>query len=230
MSQSAPLPVLVALDSSWKEDRLWLDRLKGKVRGFKVGPILFCQEGPRVVDAIRSQGFDVFLDLKLHDIPNTVGRAAKSCFEMGARWLSLHCSGGAEMLKAAAEHQGPQQSLLGISVLTSLNPSDLERLGIQGRLEEQVFRMAQLAQESKLHGLVCSPHEVASLKARFPSLFYVTPGIRERKLSDDQKRSASLREALEAGSNIAVVGRTLTSASNWEEVWQNLQSSMVAKS
>lgn len=219
------LPVAVALDSNWKESKVWLKRLKGRVWGFKIGSILFSEKGPQIIDEVRSAGFKVFLDLKFCDIPNTVSGAVKESFGWGVNLLTVHASGGRAMLEAAAKLQKAQQLVAAVTVLTSMDQTDLTDIGVSRLLQDQVSALGRLSIEAGIRGLVCSPHEVARLRSQFPQAFLVTPGVRLRE-AHDQKRVATLREAIENGSSLVVLGRALTEAKDWESTWQELISSL----
>jgi orotidine-5'-phosphate decarboxylase len=194
-----------------------LKRLAGTVRWAKVGLELFTAEGPDSVREVAGLGFEVFLDLKLHDIPNTVAKAVESASRLPIRMLTVHASGGSEMLRAAVEAQrrtAPGLLLLGVTVLTSLGPGDLGELGVAGPPEGQVLRLARLAAGAGLRGLVCSPLELTQLRSQLPADFQiVTPGIRlpdgERH---DQKRVMTPGEAARAGASYIVVGRPILGA------------------
>jgi orotidine-5'-phosphate decarboxylase len=220
-------PLVVALDGSWKESKIWTSRLKGLVWGFKVGSILFSEMGPKIVEKLKSDGFRVFLDLKYHDIPNTVQGAVRHAFALGADLVTVHSSGGRAMCEAAAKEQTSKQSIVAVTVLTSFDEKDLQDLGIERKLDNQVMVLANLAIKSGVHGLVCSPLEVGSLRKKFPKAILVTPGIRlESGDKQDQKRSATLQSAFLNGASLAVVGRALTAAKDWKKEWQKINSSM----
>lgn len=181
----------------------------------KVGLELFTREGPEAVRAVRSSGIDVFLDLKLHDIPETVERAVASAAELGARFLTVHCCGGRSMLKRAVARAGADLTILGVTVLTSLDISDLLSIGVAATPEEQVLRMAHLGWDAGLRAFVCSPREVAALRAAFPDATLVTPGIRPAGADvHDQKRAATPADAIRAGADILVVGRPIRDAAS----------------
>lgn len=224
---SSKLPIAVALDGDWKSSKIWLDRLKGLVWGFKVGSILFTEKGPSVIEAIQKRGFSVFLDLKYHDIPNTVQGAVKEAFSWGVSVTTVHAAGGVEMLKAAASEQRPEQIIVAVTVLTSLDEINLRAVGVNRPLAEHMHALSELSLECGIRGLVSSPQEVASLRRRFPEAFLVTPGIRLGE-AHDQKRTGSLSQALADGSSLVVLGRALTESQDWEDSWQNLTSSLDA--
>jgi len=212
-------PVLVALDVPELDEAVALARtLSPHVGGYKVGLELLMGHGPPAVAQVAALGLPVFVDAKLHDIPNTVEAAARRLAASGARWVTVHASGGSEMMEAAAVglHSGTPQAkagVLAVTVLTSIDEDDLAQSGISGPLEAQVRRLAGLAAASGAEGVICSPHEVRSVKAASDKLLAVTPGI--RRLGDeagDQKRVASPVDALEMGSDYLVVGRSITRA------------------
>ncbi|MBN8554029.1 MAG: orotidine-5'-phosphate decarboxylase [Deltaproteobacteria bacterium] len=220
-------PIVVALDESWSESKIWTKRLKGKVWGFKVGSILFSEMGPKVVQKLKAEGFRIFLDLKYHDIPNTVAGAVRQAFDLGADLVTLHSSGGRAMCEAAAKLQNSKQSVLAVTVLTSFDEKDLKDLGIDRSLPKQVESLASLAIKSGVHGLVCSPLEVANLRKKFPKAILVTPGIRlEANGTQDQKRTSGLQDTFLNGASLAVVGRALTGEKNWKAAWEKINSSL----
>lgn len=194
-----PLPFVFALDDNWEQSSRWIDRLNGQIWGFKVGSILFTQKGPEVIHYIKSKSLNVFLDLKFHDIPNTVSGAVQAAFNLGVDWVTLHSLGGKEMLTAAAAHQTPEKRVLAVTVLTSHDQSSLSEVGITEAVEFEALRLARLSVESGLNSIVCSPHEVKSLKTEFPDLTLITPGVRSGVSKGDQKRTATIREALSWG-------------------------------
>lgn len=215
--------LIVALDLSDSERTLNLVRiLQGEVGIFKVGLQLFTACGPEIVTRIRKLGGDVFLDLKLHDIPNTVRHAVLEAVRLEVSLLTLHTSGGEAMLREAAsvirrtQHSGPPPRLLGVTVLTSLDPSDLAQIGIQRSLQDCVLERARLAAAAGLDGVVASPREVSALRsAGLEDLLIVTPGIRPSGHSqDDQARVATPQAAIADGADYLVVGRPITAASD----------------
>jgi orotidine-5'-phosphate decarboxylase len=184
----------------------------------KVGLELFVSEGPRVVALGQRLGCSVFLDLKLHDIPETVERAVAAAARHGVRYLTLHAAGGPKMLSAAARRAERENSgliLLAITVLTSLDTSDLAAIGVSGSPAAQALRLAQLAKAEGIPGMVCSAAEVSTLRAALgPQAFLVTPGIRSATAAggDDQKRTGSPAFAIRAGASLLVVGRPIRDA------------------
>jgi orotidine-5'-phosphate decarboxylase len=208
--------VIVALDvPDLKSAGEFLDRLEGQPAFYKVGLELFVAEGVRAIEAVRSRGGKVFLDLKLHDIPETVARAVTSAMSLGAELMTLHTAGGLAMMKRAAEAAQGRAKLLGVTVLTSLAEDDLRADGIGGSMREAVVRRAQLAVKAGIAGIVCSPQEVADVRAACPSLLLVVPGVRPAGAElGDQKRVATPASAIAAGADYLVVGRPIRDASS----------------
>ncbi|HEY5956846.1 MAG TPA: orotidine-5'-phosphate decarboxylase [Polyangiaceae bacterium] len=202
------------------EARLGAERVATKIGVFKVGLELFVREGPAAARLPSELGCSTFLDLKLHDIPETVDRAVANACQLGVRYLTLHCSGGARMMEQAAKRvltEGVAVTLLGVTVLTSLDAADLTAMGISADPGTQALRLAQLAKSSGLTGCVCSVAEVGRLRqALGPDFQLVTPGIRfsDSSGSDDQKRVGSPRDAILAGSSVLVVGRPIRDAAD----------------
>ena len=192
------------------------EKVQGVAGWLKVGLELFTAEGPPAVRAASALGRPVFLDLKLHDIPNTVEGAARSAAVSGAAFLTVHASGGPEMIRAAARGAGPGLRILAVTVLTSLDAEALARVGLVGPPEEAVIRLACLAVDAGAHGLVCSPLEVAAVRARLGSgPMLVVPGVRPAGTArDDQARTATPREAVRAGADVLVIGRPLREAAD----------------
>lgn len=211
-------PILVALDFSSVEEALAVARdVRPHVGGFKVGLELMLTAGPSTVAEVAELGLPVFADAKLHDIPNTVHAAARSLAAHGARWVTVHGAGGAGMIEAAVEGVGKGSrgtaGALVVTVLTSLNDSDLADTGIGRGMADQVRAMADLAHRSGAEGVICSPGETSLVKEAFPGLLAVTPGIRPMGSgADDQARFAAPETALAAGADYLVVGRPITRA------------------
>ncbi len=194
-----------------------LKRLAGTVRWAKVGLEMFTACGPDCVREVADLGFNVFLDLKLHDIPNTVAQAVESASKLPIRMLTLHTGGGPEMMAWAAKAQqqhAPNLLLLGVTVLTSMSAAHLNSVGVPASPADQVVRLGQLAVASGLRGLVCSPLEIAPLRAVLPAdVQLVTPGIRPRDAkADDQTRVMTPADAARTGANFIVVGRPIFKA------------------
>ena len=209
----------VALDLPSEREALHLvDRLGNTCRWFKVGMELYYAAGNSIVQKLRDRGFDIFLDLKLHDIPTTVAGAVRSATEAGATLLTVHASGGRAMMTAAAEAASAPGSprLLAVTVLTSMDASELAGIGITASPADQVLRLAKLAQASGIDGMVCSPEEVAVLRKQTgPDTLLVIPGIRPTGTAvEDQKRIATPAQAIAAGASMLVVGRPITRAAD----------------
>jgi orotidine-5'-phosphate decarboxylase len=218
-------PIIAALDLPAAEQALKLAReIAPAVGAFKIGAELFTAGGPDIVRQVRATGASVFLDLKFHDIPNTVAKAVASATRLDVQMLTVHTSGGAEMMRAAegSAQQTARQSgrnaplVLGVTVLTSSDAGTLAEIGCDTNVARQVERLASLAVKAGLRGLVCSPLEIAALRQTLPAnVQLVTPGIRTgAEKADDQKRTLSPREALAAGANWLVVGRPIYAAEN----------------
>ncbi len=199
------------------------EKLRGRVGMFKVGSEIFTAEGPGLVRHLVAGGEKIFLDLKFHDIPNTVRAAAREAAQLGASMLDIHASGGRKMMEAALEgvHSAlagrpgaPRPLLLAVTVLTSLSSADLHEIGITGTPEDAVVRLACLAEQAGLDGVVASAQEIAALRrACGPRFLIVTPGIRPASAaSDDQARVATPESAIQAGADYLVVGRPITEA------------------
>jgi orotidine-5'-phosphate decarboxylase len=218
-------PIIAALDVPSAEQALKLaGQIAPAVGAFKIGSELFTTAGPDIVKKVRATGAGVFLDLKFHDIPNTVARAVAAATRLDAQMLTIHTSGGGEMMRAAeksaretAKLAGLEPPLvLGVTVLTSSTSETLAETGCATDTEQQVLRLAQLAVKSGLTGLVCSPLEIAALRKVLPAqVKLVTPGIRTgAEKADDQKRTLSAREAMAAGADWLVIGRPIIAAEN----------------
>ena len=219
--------ILVALDVSTARDALALaDTLRGTVGGYKVGSQLFTSEGPSVVRALVERGDRVFLDLKFHDIPNTVAGAVAAATDLGVWMVNVHAGGGPAMLAAAkqaaqeaAERRGGTPPLvIAVTVLTSMDEATLREVGVNHTPIEQVERLAGMTQAAGLDGVVASPQEVAAIRrACGPSFVVVTPGIRGGTATsgpDDQRRTATPAGAIAAGSSFLVIGRPITGAAD----------------
>lgn len=219
--QQAP-KVFVALDFSSAQDALALvEKLSAAECGLKVGKELFTVAGPSLVRELVKQKFCVFLDLKFHDIPNTVARATVAAADLGVWMINVHASGGRAMMEAASQavqNRGKEKPLLtAVTVLTSFSEQNLIEIGIQCSLAAQVSSLAKLTAESGLDGVVCSAQEASALRQeRGKSFVLVTPGIRlaETKTQDDQVRVVTPRQALQNGSDYLVIGRPITQAAD----------------
>jgi len=210
--------VLVALDVATADEALALaDRLQPHVGGFKVGLELLMGEGSSVVSSLAALGSPVFVDAKLHDIPNTVGKAVERLGSLGARWVTVHASGGGEMVRVAAEalneSSGGTAGVLAVTVLTSMGEYELAEIGIDRPLDELVSSLARSASAAGAEGVVCAVTEARLVQALGLGLTVVTPGIRSAQAeASDQKRVASPAAAIRAGSDLLVVGRPITGA------------------
>jgi orotidine-5'-phosphate decarboxylase len=230
-------PIIAALDVPTAEQALKLaSELAPAVGAFKIGSELFTVAGPDIVKQIRATGASVFLDLKFHDIPNTVAKAVTAAVQLDVQMLTVHTSGGFEMLRAAeqaAEEVAWKLGripplVLGVTVLTSLNTAALREIGLDVNVEYQVRRLATVATRAGLRGLVCSPQEVAKLRQAIPpAMQLVTPGIRMgAEKADDQKRTLTPREAMDAGANWLVIGRPIYAAENPRAAAENILNSL----
>ncbi len=231
-------PIIVALDVPSAAKALDLAaQLAGAVAAVKVGSELFTAAGPDIVRQFRGMGLDVFLDLKFHDIPNTVAKAVASAVHLDVQMLTIHTGGGSEMMRAA--EQAAQETavklgrkpplVLGVTVLTSLDGAALAEVGLEPHPARQVARLARLAAGAGLRGLVCSPLEVVELRSILPSsVQLVTPGIRPAGSgSDDQKRTLAPKDAIAAGSSWLVVGRPIYGAPDPREAAKQILASLV---
>ena len=218
-------PIIVALDLPSPQKALKIAEELAPVAGaFKLGKQLFISGGSDVVRKLRGTGAKVFLDLKLHDIPNTVAKAVISAIDLGVEMTTVHASGGSAMLAAAGNAAHEQAAMLraepplvlAVTVLTSMDDGDLAELGIEGNAQEQVLRLAKLATGAGLKGLVCSPQEIEMLRSELgDGIQLVTPGIRPAlSKADDQKRTMTPAEAIQAGANWLVIGRPITGAAD----------------
>jgi orotidine-5'-phosphate decarboxylase len=216
-----PCDLILALDVPTREQAApILRQLRGSLRWVKIGLQMFTAYGPDYVRAVAGEGFHIFLDLKLHDIPNTVAKAVESLAPLPIGMLTIHACGGREMMaaaRAAQQQTKPELLLLGVTVLTSMDALGLGEIGVAPTPELQVSRLAQLASDAGLRGLVCSPLEVAMLRKQLPAdLQLVTPGIRPagEAGSDDQKRIMTPAQAARTGSSYIVVGRPILKAAD----------------
>jgi orotidine-5'-phosphate decarboxylase len=225
ISNKAPSDKLIfALDADNYEEALsWVELLSGHVGMFKVGKELYTAVGPKIIESIKNRGQRVFLDLKFHDIPNTVARAAQAAVRLNVDMFNVHASGGSQMIKeaisaawACADKLGTARPiLLAVTVLTSLNNADLTEIGFKKNTRELVLDLAKLAQNAGASGVVASAQDISLLRANFGDKFIiVTPGIRSAGAAtkDDQKRTLSAYEAVKTGADYIVVGRPIREA------------------
>ena len=212
--------IIVPLDFNTVEQALELvEKLQPDLCRLKVGKELFTITGPVLVEKLISKGFDIFLDLKFHDIPTTVARACAVAADSGVWMVNVHASGGSEMMSLAREEidkKSHHTLLIGVTILTSMNQEVLTEIGIQCSVEEQVMRLAQLTFNAGLDGIVCSAHEVKMLRDNLGEKFkLITPGIRPSSSNnDDQKRVMTPGQAIKAGSDYLVIGRPITRAAD----------------
>ncbi|MAC03833.1 MAG: orotidine-5'-phosphate decarboxylase [Gammaproteobacteria bacterium] len=205
--------LIVALDfKNFDEMSKFAEKLDPNKCIVKVGLQLFISDGLRVLDYLSDKGFDIFLDLKLHDIPNTVMKAIEQITKFNVLMTTIHLQGGLEMIKAAIEVK-KQTKLIGVSLLTSLDTTDTE-LMYGNQLNDQFIKLLKVAEQSEIDGIVCSPKELQSITTN--ELIKVVPGIRNSKLADDQKRVMTAKEAYENGADYIVVGRPITLSENIE--------------
>ncbi|MDN2483643.1 orotidine-5'-phosphate decarboxylase [Vibrio agarivorans] len=226
--------VIVALDYDNQADALaFVDRIDPASCRLKVGKEMFTLFGPQYVKALHDRGFSVFLDLKFHDIPNTCSKAVRAAAEMGVWMVNVHASGGERMMTASREILEPygkdRPMLIGVTVLTSMEQSDLAGIGLDVAPQEQVIRLAQLTKNSGLDGVVCSAQEANMLKTQLGQDFkLVTPGIRPAGAAvGDQKRIMTPVDAIAAGSDYLVIGRPITQASDPAAVLAEINRTLV---
>jgi orotidine-5'-phosphate decarboxylase len=225
-------PVIIALDFNNERDTLSLvDQLSPDSCKLKVGKELFTACGPALVKNLVLRNFDVFLDLKFHDIPNTVAHALKAARDLGVWMVNVHASGGSRMMDAAraALNEKSDPLLIAVTVLTSMEQQDLQQIGVSAPLDQHILALAKLAVKAGLDGVVCSAMESAMLRAELGVEFcLVTPGIRPAGSdSDDQRRIVTPKDAINAGSHYLVIGRPVTQAANPAEALRAINASFV---
>jgi orotidine-5'-phosphate decarboxylase len=212
--------IIVALDVATKKEALALvEQLREQISFFKIGLQLYTAEGPGIVRDVLATGAKVFLDLKLHDIPNTVERAVGSAGQLGVHMLTIHLCGGEEMIRAAVAARKTNLSILGVTALTSADQQTLRQVGISDEIHDHVLRLAKLGAEARIDGLVASAHEVKMLRAEFGTKTkLVVPGIRPSwSEAGDQERVMTPREALGSGADFLVIGRPIIAHSSPRE-------------
>jgi len=217
MSNESTSRIIVALDFNNADQAMALAaQLDPQLCHLKIGKEMFTRCGPLIVERLQAKGFNLFLDLKFHDIPSTVARAVRAAADLGVWMVNVHVSGGRPMLVAARDAldalSGPKPLLIGVTVLTSLDSSDLQEVGFNNTPAELVERLARLSEDCGLDGVVCSPQEVAMLRSVVgPEFLLVTPGIRPANATvGDQKRIMTPEQAIAAGSDYLVIGRPIT--------------------
>ncbi|HEU4695425.1 MAG TPA: orotidine-5'-phosphate decarboxylase [Sphingomicrobium sp.] len=221
-------PVFVAIDTPDIHRAVALARqVRGIAGGVKLGLEFFCANGHQGVLRMAERELPIFLDLKLHDIPNTVAKAVEALAPLSPAILTVHAAGGREMLAAAKKAAPPSTKVVAVTVLTSLDQGDLRDIGVEASPADQVTRLARLAQESGVDGIVCSGAEVAHAKAAWPDGFFVVPGVRPPG-SDvgDQKRVVTPREALDDGASVLVIGRPITGAPDPAQAVRDIAASL----
>lgn len=224
--------IILALDLPTRDEALsFLDKVGSELSWVKVGLQLFTRYGPSFVEELKSRNLKIFLDLKLHDIPNTIASAVRNLSHLNIQMLTLHTLGGLEMLQAAQEARtetSPELHLLGVTVLTSMDRESLTQIGIANPVGEQVIRLANLASNAKLSGVVCSPLELNLLQQSIPpEMLRVTPGIRpEGSNMNEQKRVMGPAEASEKGAHYLVMGRPILQAENPAQKVRDIYTSM----
>ena len=227
-----PKQVLVALDfDSYDQAKEVSRNLDPNKFRLKVGKQLYSAEGPKIIDIFHKQGFEVFLDLKLHDIPNTVYKTLKNIFSFGVWMTNIHLLGGIEMIQASKEAQldsDEENLLIGVTVLTSLKDSHLKEIGIMKDMSSLVSTLSLAAKQASLDGVVCSVHEVGKLKKDFGTDFLtVTPGIRLKQEKGDQMRVASLETAVKEKTDYIVLGRKISQAKDIRKMINKLESYII---
>ena len=213
-----PSPIIIALDLDFKDSLNLARKLDPNKCKLKVGSQLFTSSGPKVITILKDLGFEIFLDLKFHDIPNTVSSSVLSSVELGVWMVNVHASGGEEMLEAAVsvlKKVEKRPLLIGVTLLTSLDQISIEKIGIKINLKDQVIRLTKMCKEKGLDGVVCSPQEISDIRKEIGKDFLVTPGIRTNSnLVHDQKRTATPKEAIENGANYIILGRDVLQSIN----------------
>ena len=222
--------IILALDVPTAEEALvWMDRMKSHIGCFKIGLQLFCAYGPELVRQASELGTPVFLDLKLHDIPNTVASAIKSLDGLDIKFLTIHTQGGPAMMEAARNAIGDNPTqLLGVTILTSLDDPQVSALGYSNNASDQAIHLAQMAGQSGLDGFVCSPLEAAAIRKAVPGIqALVTPGVRPAGADQgDQSRVTTPEQAISNGATHLVIGRPILKAENPEAVAESLLNSI----
>jgi orotidine-5'-phosphate decarboxylase len=212
-------PLYVAIDTPYLDDALALiGRIKHHVGGVKLGLEFFCANGHHGVHEVQKLGLPIFLDLKLHDIPNTVAKAMQAINPLEPAIVTVHAAGGRAMMEDAKAAAGANTKVIAVTVLTSLDDHDLNRVGVPDAPDAQVSRLAALAQDAGLDGIVCSGHEVKAVRKAWKDGFFVVPGLRTTTGNGaDQKRIVTPRQARDDGASVLVIGRPITKAESPED-------------
>jgi len=224
--------IIVALDKPGREQALSIcDRLSPDLCRVKVGHELFTSTGPAIVAELQKKGFEVFLDLKYHDIPNTVANACSMAADLGVWMVNVHASGGIQMMEQARKAIGDPGAqvplLIAVTVLTSMEQADLQSTGVNRGIDEQVMALAKVTNDAGLDGVVCSAKEAAMLSEEFPSMIKVTPGIRlASDDANDQKRVTTPQQAISNSASYLVIGRSITGADDPFKTLQTIASSL----
>ena len=224
--------IVVALDfNSIKEANSVVKHLDPEIYRLKIGKQLFAGEGPKIIENFNKQGFDIFLDLKLHDIPNTVYKALKNLLNHKIWMINIHLLGGEEMIiaaKEAKENTNSEALLVGVSVLTSLSEKNIKNMGFNMQISELVKTLSLSAKQNNIDGVVCSVMDVPEIKRNFGKDFItVTPGIRIQQKNDDQSRVATLEDAIKNGSDYIVLGREITASENISKMIKKVESYII---
>lgn len=221
-------PVYLALDVPRLRDAVALaEQVKAHVGGIKLGLEFFCAHGAHGVHMVAQLGLPIFLDLKLYDIPNTVAGAMHAIHNLEPAIITIHASGGRSMMEDAKAAAGENTKVVGVTMLTSMDDRDLERTGIKGNAHDQVMRLADLAQESGLDGIVCSGHEVKSVHDRWKDGYFVVPGLRPAGSAvGDQKRVVTPRQARDDGASVLVIGRPISRAEDPAEAARAIEATL----
>ena len=227
-----PKQTIIALDvSSLEETKDLLSIVDKDLFRLKVGKQLFTSQGPKVIDKLNSLGFDIFLDLKLHDIPNTISKSLANICNLGVWMSNIHLLGGQEMIESATstvKGLNSEMILVGVTILTSLNENNLVEMGFNSSAEDLAIKLAKLGKQNGIDGVVCSIEDISGIKASLGGDFLsVTPGVRMLQDIDDQKRAGSIYDAIQFGTDFVVVGREITQAKNPEGVLKKIESLIV---
>lgn len=227
-----PKQIIIALDfDSFEEVSTFVKFLDPEIFRLKIGKQLYASQGPKILEKLNQQGFDIFLDLKLHDIPNTIYKAMKNLLNYKVWMTNIHLLGGEEMILAASEAKEDTKSetlLIGVTVLTSLDSYNIKNMGFDITIPELVKTLSLSAKKNKMDGVVCSAKEVPEIKKNLGEDFItVTPGIRIQQGNNDQSRVATLKEATKNGSDYIVLGRELTSSKNISKMIKKVESYII---